>query len=241
VATKHQPGTLPDHDHCIVHKTYMLGCAQFEQLIARSGQRCEVCGEAGSAGHSAGKLHIDHDHAAPRWAVRGLLCGHCNVRLTRRATAVHPAWAAGYLDNAWWRKECEHLSVPTTTAPEPYCGSVIIDQYDTTWLREGDGLWRPQGRGKPGISSADWQWLYRCRGPHNLAPIDLYASPRDWHPLRWEHLMWESERAALVALLNEPRAKKVPLYRTHAYRTLLPAFMGTDAPQYPPGIARFTA
>lgn len=216
--------TQPDHDWCTTHKKYMLGCDQFERLIARSGQRCEMCGAPGTAGLSSGKLHIDHDHTRPNWAVRGLLCKVCNPVLTKLAAERRPPWAVEYLDNAWWLKECERVGAPTTIAPEPDCGSVIVDQYDATWLREGDGLWRPQGRNRPGISSADWPWLYRCRGPHNLVPVDLYAPPEDWHPLWWEHLTWEAERAALVALLNEPRVEKVPLHATRAYGYLLPAF-----------------
>lgn len=181
VASKYGPGTLPDHDRCTMHKKYKLGCAQFEQLISRSGQRCEICGDAGDSGRT-GKLHIDHD----------------------------------------------------AIAPEPDCGSVILDQYEATWMREGDGLWRPCGRKRPGISSADWQWLYRLRGPHNLAPVNLYAPPETRNGRGWDWLIERAERAALQALLSEHSGKNVPLYATEAYGRLLVAYMdGEYEPRLP--------
>jgi hypothetical protein len=207
-----------------MHRKYVLGCDQFEQLIARSGQQCEICGAAGKAGLSGEKLHIDHDHTRPNWAVRGLLCGACNSVLTKQVAERRPPWAADYLANSWWLKECERVGVPPDIAPEPDCGSLVVDQYGARWIREGDGLWRPTGKPRPGISSADWQWLYRLRGPHNIAPVDLWAVPDDQRQPNWDHLVWETERAALVGLLNASSTADVPLYETRAYGYLLTAY-----------------
>jgi hypothetical protein len=225
VASKYKPGTLPDHDWCTIHKSHMLGCGQFEQLIARSGQRCEICTATGTSGRGAGKLHIDHDHTRPRWAVRGLLCHACNSALTVEVAETCAPWAAKYLGNSWWIKECERVGVSTEMGPEPDCGAVIRDQFEVVWLRSGDGKWRPRGHGRSGINSADWAWLHEHRGPHNMRPLDLYGSAeRDRSP--WEYLAWDAERAGLHALLSEVGKRNVPAYTTRARGTLLAAFMG---------------
>lgn len=174
----------------------MLGCSQFEQLLARSTQKCEICGAPGIAGPGRNKLHIDHDHTYPRWAVRGLLCHSCNSALSESAVKAGAPWAADYLANSWWVKECERLGVPMEMASEPDHGALIVDQFDVPWLREGDGLWRPRGRGRPGISSATWKWLYRMRGPQNMALIDPWTASGNV-----AHLAWDAEWAALQALM----------------------------------------
>lgn len=172
----------------------MLGCGQYEQLLARSGQCCEVCGRPG-AEIPRGKLHIDHDHTRPAWAVRGLLCNRCNSHLTEAAAEARHAWAADYLDNAWWVRECERLGVPIEPSPQPDYGSAICDQFGAMWMREGDGKWRPQGgMGRPGISWASWEWLYDHRGPHNMALLNLSTDPWRWR---------DAEKAQLLGLINE--------------------------------------
>lgn len=193
--------TLPDHDLCGAHEFYKLNCGQFERLIARSGQRCEICGRAGTAGPGHNKLHIDHDHSGKRWAVRGLLCTGCNSKLTVKIAENRPPWTVGYLANSWWIKECERLGVAVDIAPEPDFGTVIFDPFGFTWLRDGDGEWRPHGKGRPGISSASWQWIYDHRGPHNMVPVDLYAPEMPERIRSWDYLIWDAERAALQALL----------------------------------------
>jgi hypothetical protein len=195
VASKFTPGTLPDHERCSTHLWHALGCEQYERLLARSGQRCEICGLPG-AENPRRKLFIDHS-ALNRWAVRGLLCNRCNTRLTVEAEIAALDWCADYLADSWWIQECKRVGVPAAIAPEPDCGSVIRDQFDVVWLREGDGKWRPRGTGRPGISSASWQWLYNQRGPQNMAVLDLYGSDDN------AGLRWESERAMLRAILAE--------------------------------------
>ena len=189
MASKYAPGTLPDHDRCVIHRGHLLGCKQYEQMLTRSGQRCEICGRP-SAECVRGKLVIDH--YGPDWGVRGLLCDTCNKNLTTRARAAR--WAADYLANAWWVKECERLGVPLEITPEPGYGSAIRDQFDVLWMREGDGKWRPSGAGRPGISWASWEWLYDHRGPQNMALLDLDADPWRWRDV---------EKAALEGLVSD--------------------------------------
>jgi hypothetical protein len=199
VTSKFKGGTLPDHERCSVHRLHLLGCEQYERLLSRSGQQCEICRAPGTDS-TRGKLRIDHFGYA--WAVRGLLCNTCNTRLTSDAARRHAPWAAGYLADSWWIAECRRLGVPVAEAPEPGHGSAIRDQWNVTWLREGDGKWRPHGSGKPGISSATWTWLYEHRGPQNLAPFDLHgpeARALPNHP----YLVWESERAMTQGFLAE--------------------------------------
>jgi len=219
MTSKFKPGTLPDHARCTVHRGYKLGCDQYEHLIERSGRRCEICDLPGTR-CTRGKLNIDH--YGPKWAVRGLLCDDCNTRLSSQVTQARPRWAVEYLDNAWWIRECERLAVSTEIAPEPDFGTAFVDQFRVVWLREGDGQWRPQGRNHPGISSANWQWLYEMRGPHNMVPVDLYAADASAF---WQDLVWASERSALRALLAEHSGRDIPLYQTWAYRRMLSAYM----------------
>lgn len=53
----------------IIKRKYNLTKEEYEQLLARSGKRCQICGKKAS-------LHIDHDHATGR--IRGMLCVNCN-------------------------------------------------------------------------------------------------------------------------------------------------------------------
>lgn len=217
MTSKFTPGTLPEHESCAVHRLYKLGCDQYERLIARSGQLCEICRTSALATKRR-KLFIDH--AGPQWAVRGLLCNKCNTYLEDGSS--NPPWAGDYLANSWWKQECARVGVPTVMAAEPEHGTAIRDQYGVLWLREGDGDWYPHGGGKPGISRATWEWLYGQRGPQNMATIDLYSNPhdRDWYT-------GPSEKAALEALVAELGGHLPQLRRTYQYGRLLPAW---DAP-----------
>jgi len=221
VASKYTPGTLPDHERCTVHRHHKLGCAQYEQLLARSGQRCEICDLPGRE-NVRGKLHIDH--LGHDWAVRGLLCNSCNTALNKDAARRNARWAAEYLANSWWVKECERLGVSIELAPEPDCGSAIRDQFNVVWLREGDGMWRPRGHGRPGISSASWEWLYEQRGPQNMALLDVDREDRG------EFGLWHAaERAMLQALITESH----PDFRASQYRGTVTRFIETAAALWP--------
>lgn len=223
MTSKYRPGTLPDHAYCNTHRGHLLGCRQYERLLARSGQRCEICLTPGSE-CTRGKLCIDH--YGYDWAVRGLLCDRCNTMLSGKVAERGAAWAAEYLANSWWIAECEQLGLSTRIAPEPERGAVITDQFEVKRLRGSDGLWRPWGRGRPGINSASWRWIYEHRGPHNMAPVDLYGADRGGP---WDYLIEESERAALAALLAEhaPAGAVRPVRRRH--RGLLGAYLANSS------------
>ena len=178
--------TLPDHDRCDTHRGYKLSCEQYESLIADSGQRCELCRKL-STETSYGKLYIDHE--GHDWAVRGLLCTGCNSVIRTFKTFPPGTRKANYLLNAWWKRQCASAGLPTSKSPEPPTGSAIRDQFRIVWLHERDGKWRPHGQGKPGISWLSWEDIYRLRGPHNMAPFDLYG------PESNEWLRWAAERA----------------------------------------------
>ena len=174
------PATLPDHEYCTIHRLHKIGCHQYEYLLERSDRKCEIC-RVPSASATRGKLHIDHDHAWPEWAVRGLLCNTCNARLggVQEPTAA----VLAYLANAWWKQECGRLGVPLDIQQEPPIGSAIRDQFVAVWFREEDGRWRPHGRRRPGISWLSWQRLYELRGPQNMAVLDLATEGSEW--LTW--------------------------------------------------------
>ena len=103
--------TLQARNHpllkCKQHRLHQLDCQAFVQLLDRSGGACEVCGMEWDLTVRAGRPQIEHDHASPIWAVRGLLCYSCNGRLGRiEAGQLDPEAAfTRYLDNAWYRTD----------------------------------------------------------------------------------------------------------------------------------------
>lgn len=96
--------TLPAHQSCN-HLIYKLTCEDYEALIARCGNRCEICGIPGEQA-PRNKLFIDHDHRYGLYAIRGLLCARCNIlmRDVDRCRRVDDR-ATAYMANAWfmWR------------------------------------------------------------------------------------------------------------------------------------------
>ena len=184
--------TLPDHARCDTHRGYKLSCDQYERLLARSGQLCEICRK--SVAHTqCQKLHIDH--CGPKWAVRGLLCTHCNTRLRDGH-----GWFEGsgeYLAKTWWVQECARLGIPTQLGPEPCIGSAVRDQHGVTWIRLGDSQWHSEG--KSGKSYLTWKGLYDMRGPQNMAPFDVYG------PEGTDRLRWAVEKA--LGSVTEAQAK----------------------------------
>ncbi|CAM3456748.1 endonuclease domain-containing protein [Stackebrandtia soli] len=91
------------HETCR-HEFYSMSCDEFEQLIQRANDRCEICSVPSHA-TKHGKLHIDHDARLGNWAVRGLLCSRCNTLLAN-GTVFRPE-AERYLGNVW-RTESSH-------------------------------------------------------------------------------------------------------------------------------------
>jgi len=104
------------HETCR-HKVYRLDCVEFDALIQRARDRCEICGTTGPATKS-GKLYIDHDPYLGNWAVRGLLCNSCNNRL--EVNNVFRPEAALYLARAW-RTESDQprFPAPRKRGPRP--------------------------------------------------------------------------------------------------------------------------
>lgn len=192
--------TLPDHDQCDTHWKYKLSCEQYERLLARSGQLCEI--DRKSVRHTqTGKLNIDH--SGPWWAVRGLLCTPCNTAL-RNGSAWLPG-AAEYLANTWWLQEGRRLGLPSSLGDEPEIGSAIRDQCMTVWIRYADGLWHPHG-GRTNGTAATWQGIYDMRGPQNMVPFDA-CGPGSNEMVRWyvdrERQAVAAERAAAEAQERE--------------------------------------
>jgi len=74
---------------------YGLSEADWDDLFARQGKRCAVCGTA----DSEAQWRTDHDHVSGR--VRGILCHHCNVALGHfRDIPARLRAAALYLEGA---------------------------------------------------------------------------------------------------------------------------------------------
>lgn len=96
--------TLPGHETCH-HLRLRLSCQDFENLLERCANRCEICQIPGPDA-PRGKLFIDHDHRYGLYAVRGLLCARCNIlmRDVDRCLRADPR-ATAYIENAWfmWR------------------------------------------------------------------------------------------------------------------------------------------
>lgn len=59
------------HETCH-HRIYELTCAEYDALLARANEACEICTRRG-------RLVIDHDHQTG--VMRGLLCMPCNRQL----------------------------------------------------------------------------------------------------------------------------------------------------------------
>jgi hypothetical protein len=92
--------TLPLAHATCHHTTYLLTCDVYEELVTRSGGRCERC----SRPAASGRLVIDHDHQLGSMAVRGLVCRGCNVILGHVDTGrqqADPATTA-YLKRAFF-------------------------------------------------------------------------------------------------------------------------------------------
>lgn len=94
-----------DHRQWWLRTMYGLDQAEYEQLLARQGGVCAICGDPeGVVDPRWGRvrrLSVDHSHKTGK--VRGLLCGHCNrgigqfaddhERLTRAAAYLREAVA----------------------------------------------------------------------------------------------------------------------------------------------------
>jgi hypothetical protein len=59
---------------------YGLSLEEYHGLLAAQDYKCLICGLA-HRDETGGRLVIDHDHQQDVTAVRGLLCGACNLAL----------------------------------------------------------------------------------------------------------------------------------------------------------------
>lgn len=144
----------PDGRPCS-HARYRIDCREFDALVNHADNRCQLCGRTGAdTGH--GHLVIDHDALLGEWAVRGLLCSSCNLRIEYGET--DPAATAAYLGTPWHSQHAARLTV------EPPVGSAIRAgrrRFERTAVG-----WEPRDgyRGR----AITWQRLTHRYGLHNL-------------------------------------------------------------------------
>lgn len=157
------------------HKNYRLSCDSMNELLERSGGRCEICRVSGVES-SHRMLYIDHDTTYGYWAVRGLLCGTCNTILEHEN---HFSEAAElYLQRSWFKQRATALGIDLDDFPEPTDGTRFIDCHGRLWYKpEGHDLWRA-GKGAPGrVKDKEWwelNWMY---GAINLRPFQGTTIP----------------------------------------------------------------
>jgi hypothetical protein len=105
-----------------VHTKYRMACHQFDRLHEAAGSRCQICGTPESelcGSPCSRRLQIDHEKKLGYWAVRGLLCVRCNVRLGLGRLAGPEVDC--YLANPWYRS----LPFAHLVEPEEDCGPVL--------------------------------------------------------------------------------------------------------------------
>lgn len=142
-----------------------MTCEDFDHLRARAAGRCEMCGlPEGRTGH--GQLHIDHDPRRGYWAVRGLLCSHCNTSLGPGESPWSSPRHLKYLAQPWVdeRFGAEALTVK----PEPPLGSIVSTPgRKPGWERTEQG-WRAIRTYRGHTSLTTWAMLNSTYGPHRL-------------------------------------------------------------------------
>lgn len=164
------PPTAGGHEDCL-HRKYWMTCLEYEQILRRSGDRCEQCGLPGEC-NIRGRLYIDHDHAWGCWAVRGLLCTKCNTNLEK-------PWLVGnfaeYLGRSWY------LTAPISLdrIAEPSLTARVTDGLGNTWLRRDAGWYLPFPRTRQPQVDHSWAWLYGEFGPRFLIVDDTPIRPGD--------------------------------------------------------------
>lgn len=157
--------TLPAHETCR-HKAYALTCKQYEALIARCGNRCEICRQPGGDTPRT-KLHIDHDCRLGMWAVRGLLCAYCNSHpYVPEVAGRLPAYVA----RSWYLNALAAAGVGPEVPPEPPLRSRVFNQDEWIWKRYAAGWIRDTSHHRARLPKT-WTRLVYLYGPHNLHVI----------------------------------------------------------------------
>lgn len=158
--------TLPAHENCN-HTKYWLTCEQYEELLNACDNQCQTCGRPGTENPPHRKLFIDHDYAYGIWAVRGLLCGRCNGKLTYDKPA--PEWAADYLADPWFKRAFAEMGVSIERQPEPPIGSIFKSPKGPTWIRT-ERCWQNESYA---VSTRDWYGMCRDFSPVHLQHIKV--------------------------------------------------------------------
>lgn len=146
------------------HKDYAMTCEQFDGLLERSGQRCEICRRPGIE-TSHRQLYIDHDAMRGLWAVRGLLCGRCNSLLEHENEFV-PA-ARSYLERAWYRELLSSLGIEELPAEPPLRAAVRTGRA-CRWVRRRAGWLCHCGYHRHHHRPKTWRELVSTHGPHHI-------------------------------------------------------------------------
>jgi hypothetical protein len=107
------------HPSCGTHPRYSLSCTEYDDLLRLARGRCKICKEP------ADPLYIDHDHTLGDWAVRGLICNGCNLRLAKIEQGKHMKTAAvgRYLANAWHTRQASSAVKAGRVMPRVECPS----------------------------------------------------------------------------------------------------------------------
>jgi hypothetical protein len=90
---------VTEHRTC-QHVAYRLTCEDVDLRLEQNGGRCEICGVPSESTYK-GMLYIDHDYKYGYYAVRGLLCNACNLRLDDD-TLERTEKEVRYLSDPWW-------------------------------------------------------------------------------------------------------------------------------------------
>lgn len=190
----------PAHGQCATHRPYRLSCGQLDELIERSGNCCEICrGEA--AGSAWGVLHIDHDPGVGKWAVRGLLCSACNVRLRADRKMPRTPQIEGYLQRAWYLGELRRRGVSAEKWAEPGLGSTIVVD-GTSWMRTGERRWEGHRRNHAALTS--WDELWRDFGPLRICNVSVRTEIPEWaYRSRMCSFLRDERRARSARLTRE--------------------------------------
>lgn len=146
------------------HTAYLMTCQQFDDLLARSGQRCEICRRPG-VDTSHGQLYIDHDTQRGMWAVRGLLCGRCNSLLEHEKEFAPEA--RPYLDAPWWQSMLADLRIDEKPTEPPLRSTVYVGRA-CQWRRYVKGWSCRCNRHKHRPTRRTWAQLLSRVGPHRI-------------------------------------------------------------------------
>ena len=146
------------------HTTYVLTCEQYDDLLDATGNRCQMCGTPGED-TARGVLSIDHEGLLGYWAVRGLLCQPCNVRV--EWPDLRGEAGEAYLSRPWYRGVLDAAGIDGTTIPEPTVIGTYLTAGDVTYHLTERG-WQSHWRPKMPPAPVTWRQLCYQRGPHRI-------------------------------------------------------------------------